>query len=620
MRASLTGSGQKVALFVLWSDYYQSDITAYESACGLPNVPVQKVPLDGYNGSTNLDNKEVSLDIEMAIAMAPGLAGVIVYEGIYAPDILQQIATDNAAQQISISWLSWVQVGEGAVIEGILRQFAAQGQSCFQCSGDNGAFNCEPGGRWNPLDPMEDQWLTDVGGTVLTTVTPGGAYLSEEAWVSSGGGYGNDTNLPSSFSLIPWWQTNVANSNTQCSTYYRNFPDVALTADCIWITDGYGGSEIGGGTSAATPLWAGVAAMANQQAAYYRFPSLGFLNPALYTIGQGANYSLCFHDTTTGYNIQPPPCSSTQFWAVPGYDLCTGWGTPKGTNLINELIRVADGALGCGTFNGNYFGFGVDFGAAAPTFTPYVYWAGDVTTPPANWTLLETLTGLVGFQWATDLNAGPFPSVAARFYRLQCGSECWRPTGFIRRQLNAGSLDLFANQFDAPLNTLKGLFNPMPDGTYLPSGAQVSVQYTDGTWRFYTYTWNGSSWSSGGDNVTLSPGQGFWIYNPSSSPVTVSFAGLVRQGNLTNTIHSYEAIYSSIVPQAGLLQTDLGYQPHNGDYVYLYNGSGYDPYYFDGASWSPSRASDRPGPVVRVAAGRSEHVDPELHHLPIDHA
>ena len=64
-------------------------------------------------------------------------------------------------------------------------------------------------------------------------------------------------------------------------------------------------------------------------------PTVGFLNPALYAIGQGFSYSSCFHDITTGNNTNA--ASPNLFYAVPGYDLCTGWGTPAGLNLINAL-------------------------------------------------------------------------------------------------------------------------------------------------------------------------------------------------------------------------------------------------------------------------------------------
>jgi hypothetical protein len=549
------------------------------------------VLLDSYTGypagSTNADksNQEVSLDIEMAIAMAPGLSNVLVYEGYHPWTIMNQIATDDTARQISCSWSGWITSDKGQKMDLILQQFAVQGQSFFQASGDNGAFDCGGLVHDNGMDPWEEQWLTDVGGTELTTIAPGSNYLSEVAWSLSGGGYGEAPFLVST--NIPWWQTNAPNSRNHGTNNCRNFPDVALTATNIWITYGNGASTTNGqGTSAAAPLWAGVAAMANQQAAYYRFPALGFLNPALYTIGQGTNYTNCFHDITTGNNTNSCSSNQYQFTAVAGYDLCTGWGTPNGTNLINELIRVADGALGCGIFSGGSFWFVMDYGAAAQSSS--IYWASDVTT--TNWTLLTNYGPGSGFQSCTDSGAGA--GVTNRFYRLQSSGECCRPTGFIKRQIKAASMDLFANPLDAPANTLKGLFNPMPDGNYLPSGTQIFVQNTNGTWTFNTNLWNGSSWTSGtnnvGDAVTLSPGQGFWIYNPSSSNITVTFAGLVRQGNLTNTISGYEWIYSSMVPQAGRLQTDLGYAATNFDDVYLYNGSGYNVYEFYGGNWTPS--------------------------------
>src|SRR5580704_15437281 len=86
------------------SGFYQSDITAYESLAGLPNVPLTTVLLDGYGGGPGQGNTEVSVDLEMAVAMAPGLSGITVYEGASTDDILERIASDNTAKQIAASW------------------------------------------------------------------------------------------------------------------------------------------------------------------------------------------------------------------------------------------------------------------------------------------------------------------------------------------------------------------------------------------------------------------------------------------------------------------------------------------------------------------------------------
>jgi hypothetical protein len=75
--------------------------------------------------------------------------------------------------------------------------------------------------------------------------------------------------------------------------------------------------------------------LVNQQAAAVGNPPAGFINPAVYALGKGAGYTNCFHDLTTGNNYWNS--SPANFSAVTGYDLCTGWGTPNGTNLINAL-------------------------------------------------------------------------------------------------------------------------------------------------------------------------------------------------------------------------------------------------------------------------------------------
>ena len=109
--AGLTGTGQ-IAAVAEFDGYYSSDITSYETQCGYPNVPLQNVLVNnvsgtpGYSGIANAV-AEVSLDIELIIAMAPGLSKVVVYEGNNPYDVFNQIATDNTAKQISCSW-SWV--------------------------------------------------------------------------------------------------------------------------------------------------------------------------------------------------------------------------------------------------------------------------------------------------------------------------------------------------------------------------------------------------------------------------------------------------------------------------------------------------------------------------------
>ena len=154
-----------------------------------------------FTGEPGPNNVEVALDIEMAMAMAPGLEKVVVYEADPSAnpfDMLNRMATDTnslgqpLALQLSSSW-SWPGFPTAGQDQ-IFQQFAAQGQSFFQASGDYGAY-C---GSCPPEPPMDSTNITVVGGTSLATSEPSGAWVSETVWnaglqpggmtVASGGG------------------------------------------------------------------------------------------------------------------------------------------------------------------------------------------------------------------------------------------------------------------------------------------------------------------------------------------------------------------------------------------------------------------------------------------------
>ncbi len=330
---ALDGAGQAVGLLE-FDDYYPSDVLAYEKLAGLPNVPLTNVRVGGFSGGPGRNNLEVVLDIDMAIAMAPGLSRVIVYEAspTGAPlALLNQMANDTnslgrpAALQLSSSW-SWRSASTVAEDQ-VFQQFAAQGQSFFQASGDVGAYCEKCPAPW----PNDNPYITIVGGTSLTTGSPGGSWLSESVWSPGGGGV--SINYP-----VPLWQQGVDMTGNGGSTARRNLPDVACLADeVIWLVANNGDQGLVGGTSASAPLWAGFAALVNQQAEANAQPSIGFINPAIYAIGKSSRYTAAFHDITSG-NITNTCCGTNKFFAVPGYDLCTGWGTPNGSNLISALL------------------------------------------------------------------------------------------------------------------------------------------------------------------------------------------------------------------------------------------------------------------------------------------
>jgi len=334
----LTGAGQTVGLLE-FDGYTAADITYYESNASLPSVTLTNVLLDGFNGLLTGDGGEVevSLDIEVAIAMAPGLSQVMVYEagpGGDWHDILNRMATDDQARQLSCSWY----IGGGGpdpVADQIWEQMAAQGQSFFNASGDTGAY-------LGPIDfPGDSPYITQVGGTTLTTDGPGGTWVSETVWNwgngdASGGGV-------STYYPIPSWQVGLNLTANGGSTTMRNTPDVALTADNVYVRADGRDNDVGG-TSCAAPLWAGFMALVNQQAAANGRPPIGFANPTIYALGREAGYTLGLHDIMTGSNVTPFSVPG-KFLAAPGYDLCTGWGTPNGSNLVNALVAPADALL-----------------------------------------------------------------------------------------------------------------------------------------------------------------------------------------------------------------------------------------------------------------------------------
>jgi uncharacterized repeat protein (TIGR03803 family) len=312
-----TGTGQQVAL-VEFDGYYPGDVAEYESMENVPAVPVDTILLDGFNGQPGPNNIEVSLDIDMAASMAPGQTQILVYEGLTPDDVLNRIATDDQARQISSSWT----FSSDATTTQIFQQFAAQGQSMFNASGDNGAYS------GSPPPPTDNPYLTSVGGTDLAMTGSGVAWASEAAWPRGSGGV-------STTYEIPVWQEGIDMSTNGGSTAMRNIPDVAMVADGCFLVANNGQEYSVAGTSIASPLWAAFTALINEIAQTNGEPAVGFINPAIYAFAKGSTYLTGIHDITAGNNESAG--SPTKFVAVPGYDLCTGWGTPAGSNLMYAI-------------------------------------------------------------------------------------------------------------------------------------------------------------------------------------------------------------------------------------------------------------------------------------------
>ncbi|MGA2572369.1 MAG: S53 family serine peptidase, partial [Terracidiphilus sp.] len=326
---SLTGSGQSLGLLEYYGTNLTDLTTYYTNAKQTNNVPVTLLSVDGTSTSCNYpscDDTEQTLDITQALGMAPGLSSLVVYIGSTDAAIFNAMATHSPLNaQLSSSW-TWTPA-DPSTDDPYFKEFAAQGQNLFQASGDSAKWTTS--GSASYTYPADDVYVTTVGGTDLVTAAAGGAWSSETAWSSSGGGIS-----PHKYA-IPSWQTAAASGCASCSTAYRNGPDVSANANytfyvCADQTTCTANSY--GGTSFAAPMWAGYLALVNQQSVANSNGNLGFINPTLYSIGAGSNYKTDFHDITSGSN---------GYSATSGYDLVTGWGSPNGAALLNALAGAA---------------------------------------------------------------------------------------------------------------------------------------------------------------------------------------------------------------------------------------------------------------------------------------
>lgn len=335
--SSANGVGQTIGIIELGGGYRQADITAYFKTLGLAAPAITAVLVDGgKNQPTTASSAdgEVMLDIEVAASVAPG-AKVAVY---FAPNTDQGFIdaittavhdTKNKPSVISISWggpeSTWTQQSM-ASLDAACQSAAALGVTITAAAGDDGSTD---GGTGNNVDfPASSPHVLACGGTKLDA--NGETIVSEVVWNelanqegATGGGVSNVFALPS-------WQANANVPSPAGGVGGRGVPDVAGDAD---PTTGYtirvdGQTSVIGGTSAVAPLWAGLVAVANQQLG----AQVGFIQPAIYA----AKASAAFNDVQAGNN--------GAFNAGPGWDACTGLGSPMAGKLIPLLSSTSSGA------------------------------------------------------------------------------------------------------------------------------------------------------------------------------------------------------------------------------------------------------------------------------------
>lgn len=331
----VTASGQTIGIVELGGGFVESDIETYFSGLGLSAPTVTAVTVDGGTnspGDPSGADGEVMLDIEVSAAVAPG-AKVAVY---FAPNTDQGFVdavstavhdTVNKPSVVSISWggpeSTWTAQGLAA-LNAACQAAAAVGVTITVAAGDDGSTDGVSGSANHVDFPASSPNVLACGGTKLAG--SGTRITSEVVWNelsddegATGGGVSNSFALPS-------WQASSKVPAPTTKGGGRGVPDVAGDAD---PSTGYevlvdGQQQVIGGTSAVAPLWAGLIALANAQ----NGSDAGFVNPALYA----ANGASAFRDITLGNN--------GGFSAGPGWDACTGLGSPVGSAIIS-LLKTA---------------------------------------------------------------------------------------------------------------------------------------------------------------------------------------------------------------------------------------------------------------------------------------
>jgi subtilase family serine protease len=322
--AGIRGAGQTIAILAAGDvSHARHDLVTFESRYGLPPVRWTTIPVGAP--STNLETSpEWDLDTQASTEFAPD-ADLLVYDtttlsgGDVAAE-LQRWISDDRARQASASFGECESLahltGLQDTLDPLLVEAVAQGQSLFASSGDTGSFcpamvgvNGVPLGVPGPIYPASSAGAISVGGTTITDRPAG---LREVAWKAGGGGV-------SQFERAPAFQSQVGGSYVGVS---RGVPDVSLDADPLTgyavVVDGV--DRIFGGTSASSPAWLGIWARAQQA----HGGNLGFANAVIYGEPAGS-----FHDIVAG--------TQGLHSATPGWDYCTGRGTPD----ITAFVRAA---------------------------------------------------------------------------------------------------------------------------------------------------------------------------------------------------------------------------------------------------------------------------------------
>jgi kumamolisin len=328
-----TGAGQCIGVIELGGGYRASDLNSFFGNLGIPTPKVTAVSVDGAANSPTGDpggpDGEVELDIEVAGAIAPA-AQIAAY---FAPNTDQgfidavTMAVHDAKLKpsiVSISWGgpegSWTEQSRDA-LNSACQDASTMGITVLAASGDDGASDGSTGGAPTVDFPAASAYVVGCGGTKLTL--SGAAIGNEQAWNELSANEGATGGGVSEIFALPSYQQSASVPKAPNGFIGRGVPDVAGDAD---PETGYnvfvdGQETVIGGTSAVAPLWAGLLALINQSLG----TNVGYVTPLLYS----AKVEPTFHDITSG--------SNGDYSAGPGWDACTGLGSPNGAALLTAL-------------------------------------------------------------------------------------------------------------------------------------------------------------------------------------------------------------------------------------------------------------------------------------------
>jgi subtilase family serine protease len=365
LQNNFQGQGQTIIdLVYLGSPTIQQDMQVFDQTYNLPPIDLQVIsPLNIPVNASRQDREgaalETQMDVEAIHALAPRAkvivleSPVVETEGIVGLPEFRQLEQYIIANQsklgsfiVSHSWGASELTLKDTQSQRELQQWNAvlqQGTlrnhiTYFFSAGDHGAADAIDASNNLGSVPTtnfgaDSPWVTSVGGTRLSHL---GSTFQETGWSDHGDGTASGGGF-SGFYQMPFYQKVLPVATLKQFGNRRGVPDVSAVGDPntgipVYVS---GQWSLSGGTSLSAPIWAAIAAIANQVAGR----PLGFINPALYKLAASPTYQQDFHDITRGNNTNLQ-AGVRGYSAASGWDPITGLGTPNAAKLIPDLITA----------------------------------------------------------------------------------------------------------------------------------------------------------------------------------------------------------------------------------------------------------------------------------------